>query len=106
MDKELMKGSIDLLLLSLLSQKKLYGYEITKILKEMSMGKYQISEGTLYSALKRLEKKEFIKGHWKESESGSRKYYHVTKNGQIELDRKRECFFFLEKLVRKSAEQF
>lgn len=57
MDKELMKGSIDLLLLSLLSQKKLYGYEITKILKEMSMGKYQISEGTLYSALKRLEKK-------------------------------------------------
>ncbi|WP_434167599.1 PadR family transcriptional regulator [Peribacillus frigoritolerans] len=65
MDKELMKGSIDLLLLSLLSQKKLYGYEITKILKEMSMGKYQISEGTLYSALKRLEKKEFIKGHWK-----------------------------------------
>ncbi|WHY96424.1 PadR family transcriptional regulator [Peribacillus simplex] len=106
MDKELMKGSIDLLLLSLLSQKRLYGYEITKILKEMSMGKYQISEGTLYSALKRLEKKEFITGHWKESESGSRKYYHVTENGQTELERKRECFYFLEKLVRKSAEQF
>ncbi|USK79178.1 PadR family transcriptional regulator [Peribacillus frigoritolerans] len=106
MDKELMKGSIDLLLLSLLSQKQLYGYEITKILKQMSKGNYEISEGTLYPALKRLEKKEFIKGHWKESESGRRKYYHVTENGQTELERKRECFFFLEKLVRKSAEQF
>jgi DNA-binding PadR family transcriptional regulator len=106
LDKELMKGSIDLLLLSLLSQKNLYGYEITKILKQMSMGKYEIGEGTLYPALKRLEKKEFLKGHWKESESGRRKYYHVTENGQTELERKRECFFFLEKLVRKSAEQF
>lgn len=57
MDKELMKGSIDLLLLSLLSQKKLYGYEITKILKQMSKGNYEISEGTLYPALKRLEKR-------------------------------------------------
>ncbi|MDW7616217.1 PadR family transcriptional regulator [Peribacillus simplex] len=106
MDKELMKGSIDLLLLSLLSQKELYGYEMTKILKQMSEGQYEISEGTLYPALKRLETKKFIKGHWKESESGRRKYYHVTETGQTELERKRKCFFFLEKLVQKSAEDF
>lgn len=87
-----MKGSIDLLLLSLLQQKKLYGYEMTKILKEMSMGKYEIGEGTLYPALKRMEAKQFIKGHWKESESGRRKYYSVTEMGQLELERKRQCF--------------
>ncbi|WP_340371891.1 PadR family transcriptional regulator [Peribacillus sp. FSL E2-0218] len=106
MDKELMKGSIDLLLLSLLQQKKLYGYEMTKILKEMSMGKYEIGEGTLYPALKRMEAKQFIKGHWKESESVRRKYYSVTEMGQLELERKRQCFSLLETLIRKSSEKF
>lgn len=101
-----MKGSIDLLLLSLLQQKKLYGYEMTKILKEMSMGKYEIGEVTLYPALKRMETKQFIKGHWKESESGRRKYYSVTEMGQLELERKRQCFSLLETLIRKTSEKF
>lgn len=106
LDKELMKGSIDLLLLSLLSQKELYGYEMTKILRQMSEGQYEISEGTLYPALKRLERKEFIEGYWKESESGRRKYYRITDSGRTELERKRSSFTFLENLVRKSAEDF
>lgn len=106
MDKEMMKGSIDLLLLSLLSQKELYGYEMTKILRRMSEGQYEIGEGTLYPALKRLERQEFIEGYWQESESGRRKYYRLTDSGKTELERKRSNFSFLENLVRKSAEDF
>ncbi|MFJ7744492.1 PadR family transcriptional regulator [Peribacillus sp. NPDC097295] len=106
MDKEMMKGSIDLLILSLLSQKELYGYEMTKVLRKMGEGQYEISEGTLYPALKRLEKKEYIEGYWQESEAGRRKYYRLTDSGQTELERKRSSFSFLENLVRKSAEDF
>lgn len=102
----MMKGSIDLLLLSLLSQKELYGYEMTKILRRMSEGQYEIGEGTLYPALKRLERQEFIEGYWQESESGRRKYYRLTDIGKTELERKRSNFSFLENLVRKSAEDF
>lgn len=102
----MMKGSIDLLILSLLSQKELYGYEMTKVLRKMGEGQYEISEGTLYPALKRLERKEYIEGYWQESEAGRRKYYHLTDSGQTELERKRSSFSFLENLVRKSAEDF
>ena len=102
----MMKGSIDLLILSLLSQKELYGYEMTKVLRKMGEGQYEISEGTLYPALKRLERKEYIEGYWQESEAGSRKSYHLTNSGQTELERKRSSFSFLENLVRKSTEDF
>lgn len=102
----MMKGSIDLLILSLLSQRELYGYEMTKVLRKMGEGQYEISEGTLYPALKRLEKKEYIEGYWQESEAGRRKYYRLTDSGQTELERKRSSFSFLENLVRKSAEDF
>lgn len=53
-----MKGSIDILLLSLLAQQEMYGYEMVKTLKETSGDLYNMSEGTLYPALKRMEKKE------------------------------------------------
>ncbi|TPG67998.1 hypothetical protein EEL31_05100 [Brevibacillus laterosporus] len=55
MNKEILKGSIDLLLLSLISQKEYYGYELGKKIREKSDEVYEIGEGTLYPALKRLE---------------------------------------------------
>lgn len=64
MDKEMMKGSIDILLLSELNRHDSYGYEIVKNLKQRSNDLYDMSEGTLYPALKRLEKKEFVESYW------------------------------------------
>ena len=58
MDKEIMKGSIDILLLSLMNKRDMYGYEMVKELKESSKELYSMSEGTLYPALKRLESKD------------------------------------------------
>lgn len=104
MDKEMMKGSIDLLLMSLIVQRDLYGYEMIQILKQLSDDTYEMSEGTLYAALKRLERKEWVESYWHVTESGRRKYYHITDAGKKALDSKRENWKWMETLVRKSSE--
>ncbi|MDZ5473597.1 helix-turn-helix transcriptional regulator [Bacillus sp. 31A1R] len=104
MDKEMLKGSIDLLILSLINQRDLYGYEITKILKQLSDEQYEMSEGTLYPALKRLEKQESILSYWSETSAGRRKYYRITETGVKELEKKQRNWNLVENLVRKSSE--
>ncbi|MBU9712178.1 PadR family transcriptional regulator [Evansella tamaricis] len=104
MDKEIMKGSIDILLLSLVSKNDMYGYEITKALKEQSQGTYEMSEGTLYPALKRLEKKEWLNSYWYETEKGRRKYYRITDKGRIELERKLDNWNKVGNLISKCRE--
>ncbi|QYR22325.1 PadR family transcriptional regulator [Paenibacillus sp. sptzw28] len=89
MDKELMKGSIDILLLAELNRNDSYGYEIVKNLKQRSNNFYDMSEGTLYPALRRLENKDFVTSYWGESnDGGRRKYYRITEDGKSELRRK------------------
>lgn len=104
MDQEMMKGSIDLILLSLIAQRDLYGYEIVKVLKEISGGTYEMGEGTLYAALKRLERKNWVASYWQEGESGRRKYYRLTGEGGIALKSKQENWEWMNALVRKSSE--
>lgn len=81
MDIEIFKGSIDLLILSTLSNRTSYGYEISKLIKEKSNGTYKVGEGTLYSSLKRLEQKNLIKSFWQFTEERNRKYYDITPLG-------------------------
>lgn len=89
MDKDLMRGSIDILLLSLIAKKNTYGYEMVKNLKEISDDLYSMSEGTLYPALKRIEKKKWIESYWGDSDTGGRrKYYKITDVGVMELSTK------------------
>lgn len=105
MDKEMLKGSIELLLLSLISKKDCYGYEMAKALKEYSDDLYTISEGTLYPALKRLESKNTIVSYWHEVDGGKRrKYYQITEDGQKELANKRKDWLLIENLIRRSSE--
>lgn len=102
MDKEMMKGSIDLILLSLINQKDLYGYEIIQILKDLSENTYEMSEGTLYAALKRMERKSLIKSYWDAKEGVRRKYYTMTSNGQKELQKKENNWLWMTQLVERS----
>jgi DNA-binding PadR family transcriptional regulator len=104
MDQEMMKGSIDLILLSLIAQRHMYGYEIVKVLKKVSDDTYEMSEGTLYSALKRLEKKRWVDSYWQETEGGRRKYYRLTDEGGAALESKRENWEWMNALVHKSSE--
>lgn len=89
MDKEILKGSIDILLLSLIARGDTYGYEMVKNLKDKSDDMYNMSEGTLYPALKRLEGKGMIQSYWGETDAGGRrKYYQITDDGKKELGKK------------------
>lgn len=106
MDKEMMKGSIDLLLLSLIHQRELYGYEMTRIIKRLSKDTYEMSEGTLYAALKRMERKNWIASYWKDTENGRRKYYQMTNEGKKELKQKQENWEWMNDLIKKSSESF
>lgn len=99
-----MKGSIDILLLSLLVEEDSYGYEMTKKLRVLSDDTYQMNEGTLYPALKRLENKEFVTSYWREMEVGARrKYYAITDAGRVELKRKLRSWKKITELIEKTA---
>lgn len=107
MDKELMKGSIDILLLSQIAQKDMYGFEIIKNLKVKSNNLYSMSEGTLYPALQRLEHKKRLKSYWGDSEAGGRrKYYSITEQGKKELTQKIEEWKQVNALINSCKEGF
>ncbi|WNQ11390.1 helix-turn-helix transcriptional regulator [Paenibacillus aurantius] len=87
MNTEMLKGTIDLLLLSVLNKKENYGYEISRTIKERTKGVFEIQEATLYLSLKRLEKQGAVTSYWgSESHGGRRKYYSVTDEGRKLLD--------------------
>lgn len=106
-NKEMMKGSTEILLLSLIEKEDLYGYEIAKRLKEKSNNLYSMGEGTLYPALQRLEKQKLIKSYWGDSESGGRrKYYSITEEGKKELSGKLDEWVVLNNLIKSCREGF
>lgn len=79
---ELLKGNAVTLLLLLLAQKPMYGYEIIKELGKRSSGYFKFKEGTLYPALHRLEKEGLLMGRWERLPNGrDRKYYMATEKG-------------------------
>lgn len=81
--RELMKGNADSLLLYLIGQQPMYGYQIIRELEKRSQGYFQFREGTLYPALHRLEEAGLIQGKWQKLPSGrQRRYYYITDKGQ------------------------
>ena len=88
-NRELVKGSSSLLLLQLLNERDMYGYELVKELEKRSDNGFSIKEGTLYPALHKLEKQSYIEYYWKEQEKGpARKYYRITAEGKSILTEK------------------
>ncbi|MFD1178415.1 PadR family transcriptional regulator [Paenibacillus puldeungensis] len=88
LDKELLKGYMEIIFLSLLQEKPLYGYELAKKAREISGEVFDIKEATLYMALKRLEQRGLLKSYWGDPDEGSagrRKYYHLTDEGITHL---------------------
>ena len=80
--RKLVKGSIDSLLLSLIGQQPMYGYQIIKELERKSQGYFKFKEGTLYPALHRLEKAGLITGKWQTLPgSRQRRNYYITDKG-------------------------
>jgi PadR family transcriptional regulator PadR len=83
---DLIKSSSNSLLLCLLEQQPMYGYQIIKELEARSEGYFKFKEGTLYPALHRLEKSGLITGQWQMLPNGrQRRYYNITAKGVAKL---------------------
>src|SRR5262245_60270470 len=81
-------GSTAVMILRLLAERPMYGYQIVKELQTRSEGYFDLEQGTLYPALHRLEKDNLVQSRWEVVEEGpSRKYYHITDQGRVELEK-------------------
>ena len=90
-ERELLKGSTDSLLLALLIERPMYGYEILRHMEHRSQGYFHMKEGTLYPALHRMERDGLVDGLWHTAPGGQyRRYYAITQKGTQELSRRRE----------------
>ena len=88
-DKTLTSGSTMMLLLKLLSEKDMYGYEMIETLRKRSENIFELKAGTLYPLLHQMEEKGFLISFEKEVSSKVRKYYSITKEGKKQLEKKR-----------------
>ena len=88
LDKSLISGSMTLLLLKLLSEKDMYGYEMIDTLRSRSENVFELKAGTLYPLLHGLEEKGLLTSYEEEVLGKVRKYYSITKAGKKILSQK------------------
>jgi len=93
LDRELKKGSAELLILSLLETRPRHGYEISKLIESRSGGMLKFNVASLYPLLYRLEKRDWIEGRWVEKAGQRRRrYYKLTREGKRVLASQRSAW--------------
>ena len=90
MDKSLTSGSMGMMILKLLSEKDMYGYEMIESLRQRSQNVFELKAGTLYPLLHSLEAKGFLTSYEQEQNGKTRVYYSISKNGNMFLKEKKE----------------
>jgi transcriptional regulator len=92
-DRELKKGSAELLILSLVEVRPRHGYEISKMIETRSSGVVKFNVASLYPLLYRLEKRGWIQGRWVEKAGERRRrFYRLTKDGRQVLKTQRNTW--------------
>jgi len=85
---DLVQGTLDLLVMKILALEPQHGWAISQRLKQISGEVLQVSDGSLYPALHKLEQEGWIKATWKPTENNRRaKFYELTRSGRKELER-------------------
>ena len=80
------QGTLDMLILQILSLEPAHGYAIAQRLQQISRAAVQVNQGSLYPALHRLEQKRWLKAEWRQSETGREaKFYALTPAGRKQL---------------------
>ena len=99
-NRELIKGSTSILILKLLAERDMYGYQITQELKARSDNELQLKEGTLYPMLHSLTEAGAVEWYWYDTDEGRRrKYYKITDTGREMLNKKRREWKEFSKLM-------
>lgn len=89
-DKTLIQGSLAMLILRLLEEKDMYGYEMIETLRGKSNNVFELKAGSLYPLLHSLEEKNFVTSYEDDSSGKTRKYYHLSGEGKRFLKEKKE----------------
>ena len=85
---DLVQGTLDLLILKILALEPLHGWAVGQRLRQVSRDALQVSDGSLYPALHKLEQEGWIKAEWRTSDLGRRaKFYELTRAGRRALER-------------------
>lgn len=95
------QGTLDLLILRVLSLEPAHGYGIAQRVQQMSRDAVQLNQGSLYPALHRLEQKRWLKSEWRPSETGrDAKFYSLTRAGEKQLALEKETWDRLTNAVQ------
>src|ERR671913_1645893 len=97
---DLPQGTLDLLVLQVVAVEPLHGYAIAQRLRQMSREVVQVTQGTLYPALHRLENRGFLAADWKQSDTGrDAKFYKLTAKGRAHMASEAESWRRLAQAV-------
>src|SRR5215472_16136300 len=95
------QGTLDMLILQILSLEPAHGYGIAQRLEQISKSVVQVNQGSLYPALHRLEQRGWLKADWKESETGREaKFYSLTRSGRKQLRVEKDSWARLAEAVQ------
>ena len=102
METQLVRGNLDLVLLSILEGGEAYGLEISKAAGQGTGGYFTLNAGSLYPALHRLERAGFLGSAERQPPRGGPavRYYHLTEAGKADLKRRREAYVSFDQAVR------
>lgn len=103
---DLIRGHTDTIILRFLYDHDSYGYEINRNIHNMTEGEYELSEATLYTAFRRLEKEGCIESYWGDENSGARRrYYRISEKGKRKYEENLKeweaSYRMIERLIRK-----
>jgi transcriptional regulator len=83
---ELLQGTLELLVLTLLTREPMHGWGIAQRIKQLSRGVFDVNQGSLYPALQRMKRKGWIRSAWRVTENNRRaRYYELTNLGRKQL---------------------
>ena len=100
------QGTLDMLILQILTLEPAHGYGIAQRLSQISKSVVQVNQGSLYPALHRLEQKRWLRAEWKQSETGREaKFYSLTPAGRKQLTAEKDSWARLTGAVRLIFEE-
>ena len=99
LNKSLIQGSLSMLILRLLDEKDMYGYEMIETLRSRSENVFELKAGSLYPLLHTLEANNLVTAYEDDASGKTRKYYHITREGRRILKREKRR---VEHLCRSS----
>lgn len=99
---DILKGHTRTIILSLLAEQRMYGFQIAKEIHRRSKAALEFKEGLLYPALHQLEREDLVESEWRPGERGTdRKYYILTRKGKREAERLRQRWAAFAKTVNE-----